>query len=886
MAFDQRAYLREVIGPLRDRPGGLSPTDLARHYAVSPEMSAAELREQLIAVRRLWNQRSSGVDSAARVCAQLHSRDEQLRNEHGTAMFEPSWWRDRIEEHGRGARAESERFARDLAQSYGALGRITQAQLTEIAEHWPGLDAEQIDTSVRRAGLAVVDPVELPTGPGMERTAYRSLLRLQDLLGAPTVVQVVHPGAAPFRLLGAEAVPLDAATVRARTQEANRLADAAAVRNRKEALGLLERAAADGVDLRLLALFQVVDRLRSGRARGLADGLLVRIATDTGLEQSDARSVVANLPLDAGQDAGPAGRIRDLVADGQLLAARQAVAVLPVDDPHRDELRGQVDTLLGEVESLRRAAEEATRSEREEEATRLLRSALRIAADDDDLAERLAALAPAPPRGLAARATETGVRLTWTAPPGQVAEVRYRVVRSDRPPRSAAEGETVSESALAEATDPAAPPARSLHYGVFASVGGDWSRPATVATRIVPPVTAVRVSVRPDELSCSWRTHPAAEGVRVRRTLGRPPSSAQDGEPVPASRAGLSDDTGDGVTDRYYGIVAVYRDERGAEVEGPLVVARAVLRDAAPSHVERLRAHVTALDAQTATAHFAWLTPVGGTVSIRRSELRPTWAPGTRIRREEMQGYGEALVSDRIVQEAETLLEVTVPTGRFVYVPFTLDRATDTAVVGEPLALGVTEPVRQLIARRTGDEVNVAWVWPPSVNLAEVTFTPPHGVPTVQRLTRGQVTESGCRLRVGPAGGRVSVRTVERGPGGEAYSAAESVPVDGVPVAFRYRIRRDGGLFSRKRLLSVDVDQPCEGVELLLVAASGVAMPARPERGTVLSRVTGLSLHPDAPWQLPFTLPTGLTKPYWLRCFVIRPPNARVTDPIDEMKVS
>ncbi|MGB2567912.1 hypothetical protein ACPFP2_05595 [Micromonospora citrea] len=886
MVFDQRAYLRDVIGPLRDRPGGLSPTDLARHYAVTPQMSTAELREHLAAVRRLWNQRSSGVDSAARVCAQLFSRDELLRAEHGEAMFEPSWWEKRIEEHDQGARAESERFARDLAQAYGALGRITRAQLKEIAGHWPGLDADQIAAAVRRAGLAVVDPVELPTEPGMERTGYRSLLRLQELLGAPTVVQLVHPDAAPFRLFGADAVPLDLATVRARTEEANRLADAAAVRHRKEALGLLERAAGTGVDLRALALFQVVDRLRSGRTRGLADGMLVRIATDAGLEQSDARSVVANLPLDTDRETGPADRIRELVADGQLHAARQALVVLPADAPERDELRGQVDVLLGEVESLRRATDEAVRSEREEEAARLLRKALRIAADDEDLAERLAALPPPPPRDLAVRAVETGVRLTWSAPPGQGTEVRYRVVRSDRPPRSATDGETVAESSLTEATDLAAPPARPLHYGVFASLGGDWSRPAAVETRTVPPVLGVRVSVRPEEVSCSWRTHPATESVRVRRTLGRPPASAEDGEPVSASRTGLSDDIGDGSTDRYYGIVAVYRDEHGTEVEAPLVVARATLRDAPPPYVERLRAHVTARDARTATASFVWLTPATGTVSIRRSELRPTWTAGTRIRRDEMEGYGEALVSDRIVQEAETLLEVSVPSGRFVYVPFTVDRATDTAVVGEPLLLGVTEPVRQLVARRTGDEVNVAWVWPPSVNLAEVTFTPPQGAPTVRRLTRGQFTESGCRLRVGAGGGRVSVRAVERGAGGETYSATESVPVDGMPVAFGYHIRRDGGLFSRKRLLSVEVDQPCDGVELLLVAASGVAMPARPERGSVVSRVTGLSLHPDVPWQLPFTLPTGLAKPYWLRCFVIRPPGARVTDPIDEMKVS
>ncbi|MGW1060427.1 hypothetical protein [Micromonospora rubida] len=886
MAFDQRAYLRDVIMPLRDQPGGLSPTDLARHYAVTPDMSPAQLREHLTAIRRLWNQRSGGVDAGARICAQLFSRDEQLRAEHGADMFEPRWWRERAEEHDRGSRAESERFARDLARSYGALGRITRGQLKEVAGHWPGLDPGQIDEAVRRAGLAVVDPVELPAGSGMERTAYRALVRLQDLLGVPTVVQVVHPEGAPFRLLGPEAVALDAATVRARAQEANRLADATAVRTRKEALGLLERAVGDGVDLRALAVFQVVERLRAGRARGIADGMLVPIATDAGLAQGDAQSVVASLPVDADPEASPADRIRDLVADGQLLAARQALAVLPADDPHRDELHSQVDALLGEVESLRRAADEAARTEREEEAARLLRSALRIAGDDDGLADRLGALAPPPPRDLSARAVDTGVRLTWTAPPTPAAEVRYRVVRADRPPRSSTDGEVVVEGSLTETTDGAPPPARTQYYGVFASVGGDWSRPATVRILVVPPVVAVRVWVRPDEISCAWRAHPAAEGVRVRRTLGRPPVSPQDGEPVTAGHTGLSDDTGDGRTDRYYGIVAVYRDEHGEEVASPLVVARATLHGTAPPHVERLRAHVTAVDAQTATAHLAWLTPSGGTVSVRRSELTPSWAAGDRIRRDELEGYGEALVSDRLEQGAETLLEVTVPSGRFVYVPFTVDAATGTAVVGEPVLLGVAEPVQQLVARRTGDEVNVAWVWPSSVHLAEVTFTSPHGPPVVRRLTRNQFTESGCRIPVSSGGGRVSVRTVERGPAGETFSVPESVPVDRVPVAVGYHLQRAGGPFSRKRLLSVDVDRPCEGVELLLVAAAGLAMPVRPEQGTVVARVTGLCLQPDAPWQMPFTMPSGLARPYWLRCFVIRPTGARVTDPIHEMKVS
>jgi hypothetical protein len=886
VAFDQRAYLRDVIMPLRDQPGGLSPTDLARHYAVTPEMSGAELREHLTAVRRLWNQRSGGVDAAARICAQLFSRDEQLRAIHGTEMLDPRWWQERMAEHARGARAESERFAQDLARAYGALGRITRVQLKELAGHWPGLDPGQIDEAVRRAGLAVIDPVELPNSPGMNRAAYRSLADLQARLGVPTLVQVVHPDGAPFRLLDADAVALDAATVRARTEEANRTADSTLVRVRKEALGLLQRAVADGVDLRAVALFQVVERLRSGRAKGIPDGMLVRIATDVGLENAEAQSVVANLPADPEQEASPAERIRDLVAEGQLAAAQQALAVLPKDDPHHDELRDQIDALFAEVESLRRTADEAVGAGREEEAARHLRAALRIAADDEDLAERLATLAPPPPRDLTARALDAGVRLTWTAAPTQAAEVRYRVVRSDRPPRSPVDGETVVEGDRTEATDPAPPAARPLHYGVFATVGGDWSRPATAQARVVPPVSGVQVWVGPEEVSCTWRAHPAVEEVRARRTLARPPTSPGDGDPVPASHTGLHDDAGDGTTDRYYGIVAVYRDEQGAQVEAPMVVVRALLRDAAPSYVDKLRAHLTAVDAETATAQFAWTTPATGTVSIRQAEARPPWSSGTRVSRDEMTAYGEALISDRLRRGSETLLEVAVPSGRFVYVPFTVDPATNTAVVGEPVLLGITEPVRQLVVRRTGDEVTVAWLWPSSVNLAEVTFTPERGPATTRRVTRGQLTESGCRIPVGAAAGRISVRTVESGPGGETFSLAESAPVEGVPVALRYQLRRASGFLSRNRVLTVEVDHACEGVELVLVAASGPAMPVRPEQGVVVARVTGLSLRPGTPWQLPFTTPTGLARPYWLRCFVIRPPGARVTDPIREMKVS
>ncbi len=874
--------------PLRDRPGGLSDTDLARQYAVTLDMTAAELREHLPQIRRLWNQRSGGVDAAARVCAQLFSRDEQLRAAHGDAMLTPGWWHDRTVEHEQAALARAERFAEDLAKAYGPVGRITRAQLDEIATHWPGLSPRGVDDAVRRAGLAVVDAIELPATSGLERSAYRSLLRLQEKLGVPTVVQVVHPAGAPFRLLGPDAVSLDAATVRERAQEANRVADSAVVRARKEALGLLERAIVNGVDLRALALFQIVDLLRVGRAKRLVDGLLVRVATDAGLELGDAQTVVANLPAAAEPEASPAEKIRELVAEGRLLAARQALAVLPATDPAREELAGQITALLDQVGGLRRDADAAARAEREEEAASLLRSALRIASDDEDLADRLHTLAPPPPCDLVVRVQAAQIRLAWTAPPA-TAEVRYRVVRAEHPPRAAGDGDTVAEGTETEVTDAGAPPGREMHYSVFATVGGAWSRPASAVARVLPPVTAVQVWVRGNDISCAWRAHPAAEAVRVRRTLGRGPTSPDDGEPVPATLAGLSDAvTGDGL-DRFYGIVAVYRDEHGSEVTSQMAVAKAAIRDDAPSYVRKVRAHATAVDASTATAHVAWQTPAAGTVSVRRSDLRPPWADGATVPRDEMEAFGEPLIGDRLAQGGETLFEATVASGTFFLTPFTIDAAAGTAVVGEPITVGVTEPVRRLVVRRTGNEATVAWEWPPSVSLAEVTFTPTRGAPTSRRLTRGQFAESGCRIQVGSAGGRVSVRTLTRGHGSETLSAPVSVTVEGVEATISYHLVRPPGSinpFNRRRLLRVEADRPCDGVELRLVAAAGLAMPTRPDQGRLLEHVSGLALRPGVVWEAEFALPSRLSKPFWVRCFVVQPAGLRVIDPVDEMKVS
>jgi hypothetical protein len=883
MAFDPRTYLRDVINPLRDRAGGL-PGDLARQYAVEPGMTGAQIAEQLKRVRSFWQQRQGGAGAAATVCAQLLTRDERLRQQHGNDMHQPDWWRDRAAQSERDAARESERLADDLRNAYGALGQITKERLDAIVRHYPALNQAAVDDALRGAGLRVVDPAELPATSGLEASAYRTLGKVLDRIGVPTVVQLLHPDLASFRLLAA-APALDQATVVRQRQAANTAADSSTMRLHKQAYGVLETALAAGADLRQLALFQIVDLLRTARRQAaLPDSSLVRKATDAGLALDEAQTVVLSLPDE--QAADPAERIRQLIEDGRLLAANLAVAALPDAHPQRGELQARVAEQLAQVEQLRLRSDVALRDGREEEAESMLRAAQRIAGDDDELDRRLAALPPPPARDLLARPKGDGVALSWAPPVPVTGTPRYRVVCGDIPPRAPGDGDLIAEVTEPEAVDDGVEPGRPRHYAVFVSAdGGAWSRPVTAEITVVPPVSAVQVRVEPAEVLCSWRVHPRAEAVRVRRTIGRRPADDADGELVPTGRDGLYDRGGGADADRWYSIVALYRDEHGAEVAAPMVVTRATAQVDAPPYVRKLRVHVTALGPDTATAHIAWQSPAAGKVSVRRAPAQPPWPPGATVSATDVDGYGEPLVGDRLVQGPETQIVVTVPSGRQVYVPFTQDRS-GSVVVGEPATLGVADPVQQLLARRTGNEVNVSWVWPPSVQLVDVEFIPDRGSGYRRRMTRGQVAEEGCRIPVGKSGGTVSVCSVSRSQGGDLRSAPQTVTVAGVTTVLEYHLPRVGGVLSRgRRILRVSVDQPCEGVELHLVVSGGIAMPARPDAGETVQRFIGLKLEPGAPWEVPFVVPRH-ARPYWLRCFVVQPHGIRVVDPIDEMKVS
>jgi hypothetical protein len=898
MTFDSARYEREVIRPMRGRHGRLADEDLLRRYAVDPQMSPAELQSHLRQLRTYWNQTAGGPDSKAHVCKQLLSADEELRRTVGEQMNQPAWWAEQAQRQEGVSRAAIAQLVTDLTEAYGSVKQVTGAQLTGVSAHYPALSEAQVQAAARKAGLRVIEAVELPTGSGLDRIAYQQLGQKLRELTVPTVVHLLHPELnKPFTLVRSFGVPggprleLTAAVVAQRSAAAERAADSPVARARKAALRLLDSGLKTGADLRTIALFQVVERLSAARAEGLADVLLVRQATRIGLTQEDADLLVASLPTVLGSAHSGAGRIRDLLADGQLRAAQQALTGLPSTDPERADVQEQVRQRQAEFERLLQAADDALRARREEEAERLVRDAQRIAADDPDLETRVGRLPLPPPRELAAVERDAAVRLTWQPPSSAAREVRYRVVRGEgRVPASPGDGVEIEETTSTRSTDPTPPVAQETHYAVFATAdrGGIWSRAATTSIRLVPVVGEVTLDTRADQIAASWTAHPSLVKVLVRRTNRRPPAGADDGKPLSAGRTSFVDRAVSEGEQYYYGITAVYHDERRREVRSATTVVPASPRSEARP-LDGLEVLPIAADRGAVRVRLSWPT-AAGQIRVRYASAPPVWEFGAVISVAELDRFGREAVGALEVDGARTVLEVDVPTGPRVYVPFAIGGSG--AVVGRPVEVGQTEPVRQLQARRTGAQLVLSWIWPVEVNLAEVTWVRPDDDPLIRRLTRSEyLNGSGCVLPVGHGGGRATVVALTIGPTGTpGRSAPSEVEVAGRAIGISYQLSRSPGLrnrLSRRRLLRLVADQSCTGVALAVVVTPGLVMPLRVEQGTVVERFTDLAFSPGAPLAFELELPDGVRKPYWIRCFATSPEHVTMVDPpVAELKVA
>jgi hypothetical protein len=466
--------------------------------------------------------------------------------------------------------------------------------------------------------------------------------------------------------------------------------------------------------------------------------------------------------------------------------------------------------------------------------------------------------------------------------------VRYRVVRAEtRAPASERDGVVVLETTELHADDAAPPLARDLRYGVFAAAPDrPWSRAATAAVVVLPPVTDVELQASAVHVNGVWRTAPGAAETRVRRTTRCPPVGQHDGVTVPVVHAAFTDRDVEEGTEYFYGITAVYRDAMGRPLPAPTVVTSVVPRgDARPVGDLTVRPVGTGSSGRSRVL-LTWSD--AGEVRIHRAEAPPRWGYGETVALRVAGEYGQEVVGRRQVVDGVASVETEVPSGHQVYVPFAIGGSG--AVVGTPVAIGVAEPVSGLAARRIDEVVVLSWVWPDRVGLAEASWVSDAGERRTRRISKAQYAEeSGCRLRV-DSGGTAEVRAMTVGPQGRAVSVPVQVQVSGPPVHVRYTITRPPGVrnrLSRQRVVSLLADRACADLTVELVLATGLVMPARAAQGRVLVRAGRLALTPGVPHAFTAEIPAGVRKPYWLRLFVAEPAGVAVVDPpISEIKVS
>ncbi|MER7079944.1 hypothetical protein SAMN02982929_05511 [Saccharopolyspora kobensis] len=572
--FDPKAYERDVVRPLRGRSGRL-PDDLLTRYAIGPDFSDADVAQRLSQVRSHWNKSAQSTAKSSfttSVYKAFLREDEELRREHGDKMSRMSWWRARHDDRAAAGQAQIDELAQMLKANFGELGLITPGQLEAMREAFGQLAPSEVDKALAKAGVRTAVPLDLPKTSGMPDTLFRRLKELLKDAEVTGIPELLHGKLTSFALLtefrSAPAQPdgLSAKAVQAAVDRENRRSGNRAAR---EALGLINSAA----DLRLLALYHLLDDVRRLRENGAPAGALLRVLRQSGLEEGEARQAVVSVLSEAGPtkiEISGLAKVTELLAAGYLVAAQQALVGI-ADAEEAATARAAVDRHAEQVRSLREAAHRALERGAEGEARRQLTEASRLAADDDAIAAEVRRIPVSPVADLTAQPEGLVVRLSWRAQPDHGVSTRYRVVRrSGRTPGDATDGDVVAEGAETAVVDTAAAAGAAAGYAVFAAEpDGAWSRPAAVSVEVLPPVHAVQISVRTGAVEGSWKLHRDAIGVDVVRR--------DDSGEVPISTSGRNafrDSTVDYKVDCTYLLTARYRRADGTEVRAESVAVR------------------------------------------------------------------------------------------------------------------------------------------------------------------------------------------------------------------------------------------------------------------------------------------------------------------------
>lgn len=886
ISFDPKVYEEAVVKPLRRWSGRTLPDDVVSRYTIDLSMTDAQVTQRLTQVRSHWNKAANSTgkgESVKNVYRAFLRADEELRRTDGAAMGGVNWWRDRAKARAAAREGEVAELAQTLRSSFGDLGLVAAGQLeaTRLAVA-ATLSPDEVEQALRSASVKLGIPVELPRSSGLQDTQYRALKSALTNAGVASVVELLHGRVTSFRILesfrgetgkSGSAGGLTADAVAEATDRENKRSGNAAAR---EAIGILSTAVRAGADLHQLTLFHLLTAVRDNHDQGVPPAAMLRQLREAGLADDEAGLAVFSVRNETvRQRTQGLGAVKELLAEGRLVAARQMLATIAgaEDASAAKEL---VERQGQQVRKLRDEAHQALLTNAEGDALHLLRQAAELAVDDDDLAAEVRRIPPQPVLGLTATTEGIGVRVVWRPAPSHDAETSYRLVRRNgRVPVDPDDGAVVVAGDHATvAVDTAVPAGQLVGYAVFAAMAGDsWSRPASVTTEVLPPVHNVQLSADGGAVFGRWQVHAEAVAVQVHR----------DGVAVPVNgKSAFHDKTAAAGEHHAYSIVAHYRRPDGSMAAAAPMVARTTNRgQLAPVPMLRMTARIGKGAPHVAAT---WRQPTDAEVTVRRAASPFPWAFGAVVPLGDLAGHGEEVTGATEDQGEWRTLVASAPPGLHHYAPFTM--GDSTAVCGQEVAYGVALPVTGLVSQRLGAEVVLSWQWPGEVGTAEVAWSGEAGSGR-RRLTRQEYQASGgCRLRCGPGAMSVRVRTVVAAPAGTCTSPDAEITVSGGRPIVSYTVRLNrrpmvGGGTVRVRLTS---DWQLSGCTVVVVAAHGPVMPRSPAEGQQVLR-TARDIDPHMPVELVAELPR-LRKPYWIRCFVEGSTALLVDPPTTQLKVS
>jgi hypothetical protein len=853
VTWNREQYLAEVLEPAR-KAGNVPPPDLYARYGLPAGLSdPAAFTRQVADVVAFWRE-LKGRRMYARLADTLITAHAELEKAGRLTL------RSFTARYADARREQLDRLARLAEAEAGAATHVGPDTLARLRGALDGAvtDAEVV-RALEQAGVRMVGTFPaLPVAPHPKQADLARHLAQLGVWPSAAVVFGDMTGKGfrvldGFRLSDGRTLDDEALAAARGRVEALPYTDPAKTPT-ENVLAILRGATRKPGDLDALLLSEVVERLRLLARSGFIQRAIAAQACESGLDQEEAGLIAAALTsADTTEALRP--QVEDELAGGRLRSAQQLATGLPADDP----LRERIASLDAQVIDLGRRADQELAQGRDEPAAALLVQAVSMARDDAELAGRLAAVPPPPPREAVARMDGDHMLVTWKPSAASAGRVQYRVMRGQgRAPESPAEGTAVvTRTERTDVTDAEAPPGAPLHYSVFAARGGDtWSPPTSApSATFTPEVTGLSVAAADTSVAATWRAHPGADRVIVVRRADEPPRGWDDGTAVEASPGGFTDTGLCTGTEYYYRITTCYRTPDGLRRYSPGVVTRAV-PEPAPVAVTDLC--VTSPGDDITVMAASWTPPRYGRVRLVRGHEPLPWLPGTRISADEGAGLQEIPGVPRSGADGRDVLDLRLPPGRHHILALTVGR--NASVAGNAVEVRVVESVRGLTADRMHDQVRLGWIWPDGATDALISW--PGGERRCSR--RVYDDEGGAVITVGAAEVTIEVGAIYPQRDGRLTAPRSWVRVPARGVAVTYRIK-GSRWHPRQRVIEFAAERAIRLPGLVVVRSTGRYAPDDPSEGETVARVGPQDITPGQTAAFPVQVTKG---PAWLACFV------------------